>query len=518
MVIRCRQCPTREFGTKTALSQHYRMAPGHCVCVDCDRYFSDEETYIVHRVTAHPQFECTTCNCKFVTQSSLEDHYKGKAIHPNCPRCGKGFKEQKDVNKHYKATHPRTLCPCGGSFYIEDLAAHYLGSPDHRSCVSCNVGFKDDTAYDEHATFQHPERQCAGCGRHFSSREELKLHLSHPLDHPSCSVCASGLKDDAAYDAHAIVEHPEQRCNLCRRLFRCHEDIQKHFFLSPEHPKCFRCNLGFLNEAHSESTDTQRTLNLNVGVVQDVLGISGNIHSIPAPEARGRPSLLPRPGSAVNEIWKAKQNTALLSSLPALELEGSTNPLSRASTPSSGSNWGSTTSPPQVINMQRISQWGFTEQHVVSSSQTKLHAVNAETQSTERWQNRQPIPPAISHAGHEREQIWASSSLSSPSSTAIPSSSSWKIVDEKKISSDHSSPTVHEIATGRRSYAVIADPHCASETSTDGIRQMNSAFQGYTHSVSLERQFQADLSFETESRSAHLRSAQNIGRGVGRGV
>ncbi|KAJ6616431.1 hypothetical protein B0H10DRAFT_1394625 [Mycena sp. CBHHK59/15] len=207
MTFKCRQCPHREFISKTALHQHYRMSIGHPFCVDCDRYFVTQESLETHNATVHSPYECIKCHVSFMTQSSLEDHYRGKPIHPNCPRCGKGFKDQKAANEHYEAAHPRTMCTCGREFHDEDLPAHYLNSSSHPACVLCNVGLKDDAAYDEHAASEHPERRCIPCKRQFTSRDDLHSHyLSSPV-HPKCSQCNMGFVDDNAFNSHNIAEH-----------------------------------------------------------------------------------------------------------------------------------------------------------------------------------------------------------------------------------------------------------------------------------------------------------------------
>jgi hypothetical protein len=126
---KCRQCPHRgDFTSRAALIQHYRDAANHFFCYDCERCFGDEDAFdlvlksqlsslpsiilneLQHKVTAHQQFKfiCSLCKTRYATQSALEDHYRGKAIHPNCPRCGKGFFNQPAADE---VSTPRTWLP-----------------------------------------------------------------------------------------------------------------------------------------------------------------------------------------------------------------------------------------------------------------------------------------------------------------------------------------------------------------------------------------------------------------------
>ncbi|KAJ7255263.1 hypothetical protein C8J57DRAFT_604942 [Mycena rebaudengoi] len=152
MAFECPQCPDRSFISKTALLQHQRMATGHSFCDFCQRHFHCPETLERHKVTKQ-HFRCNPCNVGFTSQSSLEDHYRGKSdlIHPKCtvPHCGKGFRDLRSVAEHVRTAHPQTHCSCGLKIYNDILQLHYKSSPNHPSCIPCNKGFENDAAFDE---------------------------------------------------------------------------------------------------------------------------------------------------------------------------------------------------------------------------------------------------------------------------------------------------------------------------------------------------------------------------------
>ncbi|KAJ7484467.1 hypothetical protein FB451DRAFT_1436218 [Mycena latifolia] len=156
---KCRQCSNRQFDSVTSLYQHYRQAPGHSFCLECNKYFQDEDVLARHNAATHPEFNCPTCKIGFLTQSSLDDHYRGKAeaIHPKCPRCGKGFLNQASLKEHAVAFHSDLRCTaCRRHFPAEDeLKEHFALSPDHPKCPKCAGGFFDDAALHEHIAAEH---------------------------------------------------------------------------------------------------------------------------------------------------------------------------------------------------------------------------------------------------------------------------------------------------------------------------------------------------------------------------
>ncbi|KAJ7885164.1 hypothetical protein B0H14DRAFT_1367337 [Mycena olivaceomarginata] len=207
--FKCRQCPQREFNSRTALYQHYRTTAGHPFCNECNKLFHNDEGLEAHIATDHPQFFCTTCQQSFLTQASLDDHYRGKAstVHPNCPRCGKGFFNTRTVDEHFKEAHPTENCVCGRRIYVEDLPRHYTDSIEHPTCLLCTIGFKDDAAYSAHCVAEHPEYRCTLCTRQFHTKDELKAHLNTSDLHPKCTQCKFGFMDDGALDEHLVAEH-----------------------------------------------------------------------------------------------------------------------------------------------------------------------------------------------------------------------------------------------------------------------------------------------------------------------
>ncbi|KAK7059680.1 hypothetical protein R3P38DRAFT_3168140 [Favolaschia claudopus] len=208
MAFKCRQCPHREFISRAALIQH-RQSPGHPCCTQCGKYCNSQEELEAHTASDHPEFACRKCKQNFLTQASLEDHYRGKAatIHPKCSRCGKGFFDAAANAEHLKAAHPIEDCSCNNPIYVDELQQHYLTSTSHPTCLTCTIGFKDDVALNAHNAEAHPECRCNLCDRQFPSEELVKSHFDVASVHPKCPICKLGFFDDRALKEHVLAAH-----------------------------------------------------------------------------------------------------------------------------------------------------------------------------------------------------------------------------------------------------------------------------------------------------------------------
>ncbi|OBZ77883.1 hypothetical protein A0H81_02589 [Grifola frondosa] len=105
--------------------------------------------------------------------------------------------------------HPTFACmPCKKVFYVEDRQRHYFHSPNHPNCFLCNVGYETDEALVIHVSAMHPQLRCAPCNILFSSVELVQEHYKISPMHPHCAICEVGFVDDAACDNHMSTNHP----------------------------------------------------------------------------------------------------------------------------------------------------------------------------------------------------------------------------------------------------------------------------------------------------------------------
>ncbi|KAF7311435.1 hypothetical protein MKEN_01045700 [Mycena kentingensis (nom. inval.)] len=180
------------------------MRAEYCPVRKCNQLMRKDEVH-AHLTNCHHW--CITCKEAFSSQSSLEDHYRGKPSHPNCPRCKKGFFNQILVDEHFATTHAKTQCSCGIELFVEDSVEHYRHSPMHPACPSCPIGFKTDAEFMEHCRDAHPDRHCALCTRQFFSQTEMDTHYRDSIMHPGCEECGIGFSGDEELNKHLGEVH-----------------------------------------------------------------------------------------------------------------------------------------------------------------------------------------------------------------------------------------------------------------------------------------------------------------------
>ncbi|KJA26800.1 hypothetical protein HYPSUDRAFT_35957 [Hypholoma sublateritium FD-334 SS-4] len=210
---------------------------------------------------------CPQCdNRHFNTKEALLQHMRSSsAWHPFCTSCDRRFVSQTAYDAHMAAKHPPTfdctLCnrPYHAPFALED---HYRGSNVHPNCTKCGRGFRDQAACDEHRTMMHPKSTCGPCGGKVFYDDELQTHYWDSPNHPKCHTCSTGCKDEQNYLEHMSAAHPEQHCSVCLTTYETPELLQAHLWTSSLHPKCDRCNKGFANmeakDVHLENVHTPK--------------------------------------------------------------------------------------------------------------------------------------------------------------------------------------------------------------------------------------------------------------------
>jgi len=263
----CRTC-NRLYTSAGALQQHYRDTPAHPNCARCEIGFVDNvglqavscskvsprrfvypsQTSPKHTNSVHPPvplsaFSCRTCNFSCPSASALKQHYLDSSVHPTCTKCNTGFVDNsamqtvsssrvipipfeylsQHVPKHTTAVHPPIssfaftcrICNLSYSSAVT-LDQHYLDAPIHPKCTRCDIGFVDN-----------PDMQAVSPVKVLRI---LVVCISHHL-----------LK-------HVVSVHRPVTCGTCGGLKIYQEDVADHYRVSPRHPSCTICNIGFENQ------------------------------------------------------------------------------------------------------------------------------------------------------------------------------------------------------------------------------------------------------------------------------
>ncbi|KAI0674587.1 hypothetical protein C8Q78DRAFT_605180 [Trametes maxima] len=171
-----------------------------------------------------------------------------------CKPCCLIFTNQAGLDEHRQTTHvakPAFSCvPCAMQFSsAEALSIHLRYFAIHPKCAECGSAFIDQTQLDQHVRLAHPNNfKCGPCGREIALSERQK-HFRESPNHPLCFICEGGFLDDAAFNEHLSTAHLESRCTQCRRQLRSKEDLRQHYLTSPMHPHCAICEVGFVDDA-----------------------------------------------------------------------------------------------------------------------------------------------------------------------------------------------------------------------------------------------------------------------------
>ncbi|KAI0252960.1 hypothetical protein BJV78DRAFT_258234 [Lactifluus subvellereus] len=125
------------------------------------------------------------------------------------------------------------------------LEQHYRDTPVHPKCTRCNVGFLDNTAKQAHVASVHRPITCNACNGLQVYREDVSHHYKISPRHPSCAVCDIGFENGEAFDEHNITKHPQFTCRICNLSFGSAALLDVHYQESSRHPRCPECLLSF---------------------------------------------------------------------------------------------------------------------------------------------------------------------------------------------------------------------------------------------------------------------------------
>ncbi|KAF8271827.1 hypothetical protein EI94DRAFT_490157 [Lactarius quietus] len=125
------------------------------------------------------------------------------------------------------------------------LEQHYRDTPVHPKCTRCNLGFADNAAIQAHVISTHRPITCNNCNGIQVYAEDIARHYKISPNHPSCTICDIGFENKEAFDEHDNTRHPQFRCKTCNIPFGSTALLDAHYRDSPRHPRCPECQLSF---------------------------------------------------------------------------------------------------------------------------------------------------------------------------------------------------------------------------------------------------------------------------------
>ncbi|KAI0360405.1 hypothetical protein OH77DRAFT_1392612 [Trametes cingulata] len=230
------------------------------VCQTCNRSFRTEAACVQHcKDKAHTYVAPVRAATSTVAAASKPAPTPAAVATPKatpafeCKPCCLVFTDKAQYEEHQRIKHaplPKFNCePCAMNFSSpEALSVHLRNFAVHPKCGQCGSAFINQQELDRHVELAHPSKfKCAPCGRQVAIADRQK-HFRESPNHPSCFVCEEGFLDDSELEKHLSGAHFEFRCSMCRRQLRSAEELQQHYLTSPIHPHCALCEIGFLDD------------------------------------------------------------------------------------------------------------------------------------------------------------------------------------------------------------------------------------------------------------------------------
>ncbi|KAI0824835.1 hypothetical protein BC628DRAFT_1321256 [Trametes gibbosa] len=182
-------------------------------CKPCCLLFDDQVSLDKHQQLKHPpapKFSCEPCKMQFSSAEALSIHLRYFSSHPKCQHCNSAFLDQKQLDMHVNLAHPKSFncVPCNREVAVADRQVHFRETVIHPKCPMCEEGYLDDHELNSHLSSAHLEFYCATCKRQLGSKENLQTHFLVSPMHPHCALCEVGFVDDVACNMHMKINHP----------------------------------------------------------------------------------------------------------------------------------------------------------------------------------------------------------------------------------------------------------------------------------------------------------------------
>jgi len=91
----------------------------------------------------------------------------------------------------------------------------------------------------------HRPITCNNCNGIQVYAEDIARHYKISPNHPSCTICDIGFENKEAFDEHDNTRHPQFRCKTCNIPVGSTALLDAHYRDSPRHPRCPECQLSF---------------------------------------------------------------------------------------------------------------------------------------------------------------------------------------------------------------------------------------------------------------------------------
>lgn len=273
--MKCTLCD-KTFSKLIIMRRHYHYSHNmthQFQCPVCKRIFVRLYDLMKHHEN-RLLFQCDTCKWCFTSQTELSNHKKQFnetcALWHNCEICDKSFKDMSRLQQHKKVhiTKESPVCSyCGKTFSSkESLHVHMNRHTGGFSCSICSKVFHQKIFLRRHMDRHNGQEPylCDICGKGWPTEKYLKVHMiKHSEERPfTCEQCGMNFKSESVLKSHFRRKHTNIRpfkCSVCSKAFAFSPGLKKHMM---KHTGvrpfvCSRCGKGF--RRRDELTTHQKT-------------------------------------------------------------------------------------------------------------------------------------------------------------------------------------------------------------------------------------------------------------------
>lgn len=240
--ILCGLCKAT-FNSNVDLNEHLEKHIKDRFCTLCEEVSDNWAQLLGHRLSHVPvkQKRCHICNKRFLTNISLEYHYKkvhfGEDATLTCKFCASKYHTPKQLHKHIWGSHSNknyTCDYCSKSFTARsNLKSHIISHMQKKSyiCHLCGLSFNYSGGLKDHTIRRHMPLKvyCKKCKRPFPSREAHDKHTCNNTKKILCSTC--GKRFSTSQIKRHLLTHTnisKYACNRCPASYKSRSGLQAH--------------------------------------------------------------------------------------------------------------------------------------------------------------------------------------------------------------------------------------------------------------------------------------------------